>query len=125
MGAMLGLYRALAAPGGLSCPELAALRAPSSATFANGSTPRSQAARSSTLLRAAGTRFDPSGPSPASDPGSPVYLAGFFQTALGSVLYSSKIVERGRSGDGFGWHEHVHDVHDGCESFIRPGSPNG
>lgn len=82
MGAKLGLHRALAAAGGLSSPELAELRAPSSATFANGSTPRSQAARSSTPLRAAGTRFDPSGPSPARDPGSPVYLPGF-QMALG------------------------------------------
>ena len=25
------------------------------------------------------------------------------------------------SGDGLGWHEHVHDVHDGCERFFRPG----
>jgi len=24
-----------------------------------------------------------------------------------------------RSGDGFGWGEHVHDVHEGCERFFR------
>jgi SAM-dependent methyltransferase len=55
------------------------------------------------------------------DPESPAYLPGFFQIALGSVLDSPKIVEAARSGAGFGWHEHVHDVHEGCERFFRPG----
>ena len=52
---------------------------------------------------------------------SPAYLPGFFQLALGSVIDSPRIVEKARSGDGFGWHEHVHDVHEGCERFFRPG----
>ena len=26
-----------------------------------------------------------------------------------------------RTGAGFGWHEHVSDVHEGCERFFRPG----
>ena len=55
------------------------------------------------------------------DPDSPAYLPGFFQIALGSVLDSPRIAEAARSGDGFGWHEHVHDVHEGCERFFRPG----
>jgi 2-polyprenyl-3-methyl-5-hydroxy-6-metoxy-1,4-benzoquinol methylase len=37
------------------------------------------------------------------------------------VIDSPKIVEKARSGAGFGWHEHVHDVHEGCERFFRPG----
>jgi len=37
------------------------------------------------------------------------------------VLDSPKIVAAARSGAGFGWHEHVHDVHEGCERFFRPG----
>jgi hypothetical protein len=37
------------------------------------------------------------------------------------VTDSPKIVERARNGAGFGWHEHVHDVHEGCERFFRPG----
>jgi hypothetical protein len=36
------------------------------------------------------------------DPDSPAYLPGFFQIALGSVIDSPKIIERARSGDGFG-----------------------
>jgi len=55
------------------------------------------------------------------DPDSPAYLPGFFQIALGAVIDSPRIVERARSGDGFGWHEHVDDVHEGCERFFRPG----
>ena len=53
------------------------------------------------------------------DPASPAYLPGFFQTALGAVLDSPKIEAAMRSGDGFGWHEHVDDVFDGCERFFR------
>ena len=52
---------------------------------------------------------------------SPAYLPGFFQIALGSVIDSPRIVERARDGGGLGWHEHVHDVHEGCERFFRPG----
>ena len=37
------------------------------------------------------------------------------------MIDSPKIAERVRTGDGFGWHEHVHDVHEGCERFFRPG----
>jgi 2-polyprenyl-3-methyl-5-hydroxy-6-metoxy-1,4-benzoquinol methylase len=55
------------------------------------------------------------------DADSPAYLPGFFQIALGSVIDSPAILDRVRTGDGFGWHEHVHDVHEGCERFFRPG----
>jgi 2-polyprenyl-3-methyl-5-hydroxy-6-metoxy-1,4-benzoquinol methylase len=55
------------------------------------------------------------------DPDSPAYLPGFFQIALGSVVDSPRIMEATRTGAGFGWHEHVHDVMDGCERFFRPG----
>src|SRR5262249_22331431 len=55
------------------------------------------------------------------DPDSPAYLPGFFQIAVGSVLDSPTITEKARNGDGFGWHEHGHDVHEGCERFFRPG----
>ncbi len=56
------------------------------------------------------------------DPNSPAYLPGFFQIALGSVTRLARGSPRRRStGAGFGWHEHVHDVHEGCERFFRPG----
>ncbi len=55
------------------------------------------------------------------DSDSPAFLPGFFQVALGSVLDSPRIIEAARSGAGVGWHEHSHDVFDGCERFFRPG----
>ncbi len=55
------------------------------------------------------------------DADSPAFLPGFFQVALGSVTDSPRITEAARTGDGIGWHEHAHDVHEGCERFFRPG----
>ncbi len=55
------------------------------------------------------------------EPDSPAYLPGFFQIAVGSVIDSPRILDAARTGVGVGWHEHVHDVHEGCERFFRPG----
>jgi SAM-dependent methyltransferase len=55
------------------------------------------------------------------DSDSPAYLPGFFQIALGTVIDSPRITEHANSGEGFGWHEHNHDVFEGCERFFRPG----
>jgi len=54
------------------------------------------------------------------DESSPAYLPGLFQIALGTVGDSPKITELARDGSGFGWDEHSHDVHEGCERFFRP-----
>lgn len=51
---------------------------------------------------------------------SPAFLPGFFQIALGTVHDMDHILEAARNGAGFGWHEHVTDVHVGCERFFRP-----
>ncbi len=121
MGDKLGLYRALADSDGLSADELAER---------TGAAERY--VREWLGAQAAGgyVTYDPDTgrytlpPEQAvalTDKSSPAYLPGFFQIALGSVLDSPKILEKARSGDGFGWHEHVHDVHEGCERFFRPG----
>src|SRR5580658_4218580 len=55
------------------------------------------------------------------DESSPAYLPGFFQIALGSVHDSGRVTEAARTGAGIGWHDHVADVHEGCERFFRPG----
>jgi SAM-dependent methyltransferase len=121
MGDRLGLYRALAGAGPLSPGELAER---------TGTAERY--VREWLNAQAAGgyVDYDPESgrytlpPEQAmalTDPNSPAYLPGFFQIALGSIADSPKIVEAARSGAGFGWHEHVHDVHEGCERFFRPG----
>jgi SAM-dependent methyltransferase len=121
MGDKLGLYRSLAGRGGLSPVELAE-RAGVAERYV----------REWLNAQAAGGYVDydpdsgrytlpPEQTVALTDTDSPAYLPGFFQIALGSVIDSPEIVEKARNGDGFGWHEHVHDVHDGCERFFRPG----
>ncbi len=121
MGDKLGLYRALADAGGLTPPELAEktgtaeryVREWLGAQAAGGYVEYDPATGRYTL--------PPEQAVALTDESSPAYLPGFFQIAIGSVLDSPRITEAVRTGDGFGWHEHVHDVHEGCERFFRPG----
>ena len=48
-------------------------------------------------------------------------LPGAFQLSIGSVRDEPKISDAFRTGAGVGWHEHSHDVFEGCERFFRPG----
>ena len=121
MGDKLGLYRALAGAGSLSPATLAARTGTSERYVAEWL--NAQAAGGYVEYDPDTGRYTlpPEQTVALTDPESPAYLPGFFQIALGSVVDSDKIVEAARSGDGFGWHEHTHDVHEGCERFFRPG----
>jgi SAM-dependent methyltransferase len=121
MGDKLGLYRALADGAQVSPAELAD-RAGIAERYA----------REWLNAQAAGgyVDYDPDtsryslSPEKAvalTDSESPAYLPGFFEIAVGSVLDSPKITEVAKSGAGFGWGEHHHHVHEGCERFFRPG----
>jgi SAM-dependent methyltransferase len=121
MGDRLGLYRAMAGAGPLTSTELAA-RTKTAERYV----------REWLNAQAAGgyVEYDPESgrytlpPEQAlalTDSESPAYLPGFFQIALGSVMDSPHITEAAESGDGVGWHEHNHNVFDGCERFFRPG----
>ena len=120
MGDRLGLYRALADAGPLTPAELAQR---------TGTAERY--VREWLNAQAAGTyiSYDPDSGRyslPAehaialTDESSPAYLPGCFQIALGSVLDSPRITEAVKTGAGIGWHDHGHDVFDGCERFFRP-----
>jgi SAM-dependent methyltransferase len=121
MGDKLGLYRALAGAGPLTPTELARR------TELN-----ERIVREWLNAQAAGefVEYDPATGSytlppeqaiALTDETSPAYLPGFFQIALGSVVDSPHIIETARTGEGVGWHQHNHDVFDGCERFFRPG----
>jgi SAM-dependent methyltransferase len=121
MGDQLGLYRALAGAGPLSPAELA---------DRTGTAERyvrewlnAQAAGGFVIYDPDSGRYTlpPEQAMALTDESCPAYLPGFFQIALGSVTDSPRITEAARTGAGFGWHEHVHDVHEGCERFFRPG----
>jgi 2-polyprenyl-3-methyl-5-hydroxy-6-metoxy-1,4-benzoquinol methylase len=121
MGDKLGLYRALAGTGGLSSAELA-VRTGTAERYVREWL-NSQAAGGFVDYDAdtCKYRLAPEQAVALTDASSPAYLPGFFQIAVGAVIDSPKIVEAARSGDGLGWHEHVHDIHEGCERFFRPG----
>jgi 2-polyprenyl-3-methyl-5-hydroxy-6-metoxy-1,4-benzoquinol methylase len=121
MGDRLGFYRALAGAGPLTSVQLAER---------TGTAERY--AREWLNAQAAGgfVDYDPDSGRyelPAehavalTDESSPAYLPGIFQIALGSVHDSPRITEAVKTGAGIGWHDHVADVHEGCERFFRPG----
>jgi 2-polyprenyl-3-methyl-5-hydroxy-6-metoxy-1,4-benzoquinol methylase len=121
MGDKLGLYRALADAGGLTPVELARRTAVSERYIREWL--NAQAAGGYVEYDAIdGTYTLPPEQTVAlTDESSPAFLPGFFQIALGTVIDSPRITEAARSGEGVGWHEHNHDVFDGCERFFRPG----
>ena len=120
MGDRLGLYRALAGAGPLTPAELA--RRTGTAERYVREWLNAQAAGGYVEYDADSCRYSlpPEQAIALTDESSPAYLPGFFQLALGSVVDSPRITEAARSGDGVGWHDHVHDVHEGCERFFRP-----
>jgi 2-polyprenyl-3-methyl-5-hydroxy-6-metoxy-1,4-benzoquinol methylase len=52
---------------------------------------------------------------------SPAFIPGAFQLLAAAIKDEPHITERFRSGEGFGWHEHDHDLFEGTERFFRPG----
>ena len=121
MGDKLGLYQALAQAGPLTPAELAG-RSGTDERYVQEWL-NAQAAGGFVAYDPETGRYvlPPEQAMALTDPGSPAYLPGFFQLALGSVLDSPRIMEAARTGAGFGWHEHGSDVLDGCERFFRPG----
>jgi 2-polyprenyl-3-methyl-5-hydroxy-6-metoxy-1,4-benzoquinol methylase len=121
LGDKLGLYRAMAGAGPITSAELA-----------EGTGTTERYVREWLNAQAAGGYVDydsgtqryvlPAEQAVAlTDSSSPAFLPGFFQLAIGSVIDSPRIAEVARTGGGIGWHDHVSDVHEGCERFFRPG----
>jgi SAM-dependent methyltransferase len=121
LGDKLGLYRAMAGTDGLTPAELAE-RTGTAERYVREWL-NNQAAGGYVAYDPASGRYSlpPEQTVALTDSDSPAYLPGFFQIALGSVIDSPRIVEAAARGNGFGWHEHTHDVHEGCERFFRPG----
>jgi 2-polyprenyl-3-methyl-5-hydroxy-6-metoxy-1,4-benzoquinol methylase len=121
MGDKLGLYRALAGAGPLT-PEELATRTSTAERYVREWL-NNQAAGGYVEYDPATGRYTlpPEQAMALTDETSPAYIPGFFQIAIGSVLDSPRITEAARTGEGVGWHDHVHDVHEGCERFFRPG----
>lgn len=119
IGERLGLYKALAG-GPLTSVELAAK------THTDERYVRewlaSQAAGGYVLYDDATNKFSLSEEQAfaLANEDSPAYFPGAFQLTLGALAAVPRIVECFRTGEGMGWHEHDHNVFDGCERFFRP-----
>jgi hypothetical protein len=110
MGDKLGLYRALAGAGPLTAAELAERTGTAERYVREWLNAQAAGGFVAYDPRSGRYTLPPEQTVALTDTDSPAYLPGLFQIALGSVIDSPRIVEKARSGDGFGWHEHGHDV---------------
>jgi SAM-dependent methyltransferase len=121
MGDKLGLYRALAGAGPLTPVEIARRTGVAERYVREWLNAQAAGGYVTYDAKTCSYTLPPEQTVALTDDRSPAYLPGFFQLALGSVLDSPHVTEKARSGEGLGWHEHNHDVFDGCERFFRPG----
>ncbi len=121
IGDRLGLYRELADAGPLSSSELA--RRTGTAERYVREWLNAQAASGWVDYEAAGERYSMSTEQAMmfAHPDSPAFVAGGFRLALGSADARDDIAEAFATGTGYGWHEHTHDVFEGCRRFFEPG----
>jgi 2-polyprenyl-3-methyl-5-hydroxy-6-metoxy-1,4-benzoquinol methylase len=121
IGDKLGLYRELAAHGPLTSSGLAQRTGASeryvrewlNAQAASGWVDYQEAGQCYSMSAEQAMMF--------ADPQSPAFVGGGFQLALGAAESRDHIAEAFSTGTGFGWHEHTHDVFDGCRRFFEPG----
>jgi hypothetical protein len=120
IGEQLGLYKAMRKAGPVTSAELANL------TDTNERYVRewlnSQAAGGYVEYEAATGRYSLSEEQAfmLADEKSPAYLPGGFLVAVSALRAVPQIMERFRSGEGLGWHEHDHELFRGTECFFRP-----
>jgi SAM-dependent methyltransferase len=121
IGDRLGLYRTLADEGPLTPAELAERTGTAERYVREWLS--AQAASGWVEYDAATERFSmtPEQALMFAQPGSPAFVGGAFQLALGSADSRDHIADAFVTGAGFGWHEHDHDVFDGCRRFFEPG----
>lgn len=121
MGDKLGLYRALADGEGLTSEELASRAGVAERYVREWLNAQAAGGYVEYEPERGAYRLPPEQAVALTDESSPAFLPGFFQLALGTAIDSPRITEAARGGEGVGWHEHNHDVFDGCERFFRPG----
>jgi SAM-dependent methyltransferase len=121
IGDKLGLYKAMAGAGSITSAQLAArtgtaeryVREWLNAQAAGGYLTYDPATRTYAL--------PPEQALALADESSPFFLGGAFQLFTSLVRDEPKIREAFTSGAGVGWHEHHHELFEGCERFFRTG----
>ena len=120
-GDQLGLWKALRDAGPLRADQIAAesgvkeryVREWASAQAASGYLDYDAAADAFSL--------PPEHALALADEDSPVFMVGGYHVLSAAYKDAPAIIERFRSGNGFGWHEHDPELFLGTEQFFRPG----
>jgi 2-polyprenyl-3-methyl-5-hydroxy-6-metoxy-1,4-benzoquinol methylase len=119
-GDKLGLFRALRDRGALTSAELAS--ATETAERYVREWLNSQAASGYvTYLGEGRYTLTPEQAELLTNEDSPYCMLGGFQTTSAATRALPKILERFKTGEGLGWHEHDPDLFEGVERFFRPG----
>jgi len=119
IGDRLGLYRAMA-DGEPVTPEQLAAQTGTDARYVREWL-AGQAAGAYVTYEDGRFRLTPEQSFALAQEGSPAFVPGAFQLATSLVKDEEKITSAFQTGDGFGWHEHHHDLFAGTERFFRPG----
>jgi len=120
MGDRLGYYRALNVMGA-STPSELATHTETDEHYAREWL-NAQAAGSYVEYDPATGRYHlpPEQAAALTDETNPAFVTGLFQIAHGTARDAADVMAAAATGDGVGWGEHNHDVHEGCERFFRP-----
>jgi SAM-dependent methyltransferase len=121
IGGQLGLWKAMAGAGPLTSAEIAErsgvaeryVREWASAQAASGYLEYDATADAFTLPPEQAVAF--------ADENSPAYMLGGYHVISSAYKDREKIAQRFEKGEGFGWHEHDHELFFGTEQFFRPG----
>ena len=121
LGDKLGLFQALADGGPATSEELAA-RTGTSERYVREWL-GAMAAGGYVAYDAAAARYalTPEQVVAFTDASSPAYIIGGYQAMAAAARSMPKLLERFRTGEGLGWHEHDPDLFEGTERFFRPG----
>jgi SAM-dependent methyltransferase len=119
IGDRLGLYRAMAGAGRLTPRELAQ-RTRTSERYVREWL-NAQAAGGYVTYDDGTYELEAEPAAVLADESGPAFLPGAFQLITAAVRDEPKIAEAFRSGEGVGWHQHSHDLFEGCERFFAPG----
>jgi len=124
IGDKLGLYKAMAGQGSMTSTELA--RRTGHAERYLREWLSAQAAAGYLVYEGSGEddgdRFSlpDEHAIPLTDETSPACVIGGFQLALATVQSTEQLTQAFRTGKGFGWGEHNHELFEGCERFFGP-----
>jgi SAM-dependent methyltransferase len=120
IGDKLGLYKAMAGAGPMTPGELAS-RTKTDERYVREWL-SAQATGGYVTYDPATQRFElpPEQAFALANPDGPVFFPGAMQLAMATLKAEPRIIERFKTGEGLGWHEHDPELFRGTERFFRP-----